>query len=158
MLTEIDRALQSLTALKNLVQAKKSMSNFREIRAAVSEVDEKLTTAYIVAWKSQEKQTALIQYISELEKENAELKNWNREAERYQLDQIVTGAFAYSLKPGRENGEPAHYLCTNCFGKREKSILQVNAPGTKAHALNCPRCGTKIPIAQQQTPFSATRR
>ena len=52
---------------------------------AVYEVNAKLLAVQSVALESQEKQAALAQRIGELEKEIAELKDWNREAERYQL-------------------------------------------------------------------------
>ena len=41
-------------------------------------------------------------------KETVELKDWNHEAERYQLAEISSGVFAYQLKPGMERGEPLH--------------------------------------------------
>ncbi|WP_310474012.1 hypothetical protein [Sandarakinorhabdus sp.] len=53
--------------------------------------------------------------IDELKQEIARLKDWSKEAQRYQLINVRNGAMAYAPKPGLENGEPAHWLCANCF-------------------------------------------
>lgn len=160
MMIEFNGALQSFNTLKNLISANKSLSNYNELVAAVSEVYAKLITAQSVAMASQEKQSTLTQRITELEKEIMQLKDWNREAERYQLTELTSGVFAYMVKSGMENGEPSHYLCANCFSQREKTILHLDDPGTMVRCFYfCPRCNGKfyVPSQKRVHPIRITR-
>lgn len=92
---------------------------------------------------AQEKQAALAQRVTELEKENERLKNWNAEREQYALVELRSGFFAYCRKPEVETFEPVHHLCANCFTKHEKSILQVEMQG-HARGYRCLRCASKV--------------
>lgn len=138
MIAELNAAFQSLNVLNNWVQAHRTLRNFNELAAAVYEVSSKLLAVQSVALEAQEKQATFAERIRELEKEIVELKNWDREKERYQLTQISGGLLAYSLKPGMEDGEPPHNLCANCYHKGEKSILQYESALSKMY--RCPRC------------------
>ena len=51
------------------------------------------------------------------------LKDWAAEAERYEPVDVYIGTIAYMPKLGMENGEPAHWLCPNCFQQNQKSFL-----------------------------------
>lgn len=146
MFMEINAAVQSLRVLTDLVKANQTLRNFNELVAAVYEVNAKLLAVQSVALESQEKQAALTNCISELEKEIGELKNWNREAERYQLTEIAPGMVAYRLKAGMENNEPPHQLCANCFAKKEKSFLQSEPPGVRHTTHRCPRCQSTLVV------------
>jgi len=94
---------------------------------------------------SQEKQAALAERVRELEKQIAEIEDWKSQIQRYALMQFQTGALAYALQPGMENGEPLHYLCTACVDKKKKTTLQPIG-----RHLYCPEC--KIKIAIQPAP------
>lgn len=144
MYAEINAAVQASKALFEVVKANKGLVNYNEIVAAVSEVNTKLMDATAIALASQEKQSQLARRITELEKEFVELKNWNSEAERYQLTEIGTSVFAFILKPGMENSEPKHRLCTACFSKRQKGYLHfVRKDGLGSH-YKCDTCGHEI--------------
>ena len=54
-----------------------------------------------------------------------EITNWEKEASRYQLEELCSGVFVYSTKKGEENGEPPHKICPNCYQKHHKSFLQI---------------------------------
>jgi hypothetical protein len=75
MIAELNGVVQSVRVLADLIQANKSFRNFNELVSAIAEVNTKLIVAQSVAMTSQEKQTTLTQRISELEKENMELKD-----------------------------------------------------------------------------------
>ena len=74
MANEIVAAVHSARLLMDIVKADKTLANFPELVAAVSEVNAKLMSAQTAALLSQEKQEALIERIHQLEKEVAELK------------------------------------------------------------------------------------
>lgn len=138
MSNEIAEAVQRLRVLMDLLKAKKSLAHFNELVAAVSEVTaQSLSTQGVVL--AAQKHSTLSDRIRELEKEILELKSWEREADRYQLTELSPGLFTYYLKPGREQGEPIHHLCTNCFAQREKSILQIRTSSSHRR-YECPRC------------------
>lgn len=145
MVSEINAAIQSVKVLSDLLRAAHSLSNYNEFVTAIYEVSAKLMAVTSVALASQEKQATLTNRIGELEKEIVELKNWDRERERYQLATVTRGIFAYRVKPGMESDEPPHELCANCFDQGKKSILQCEQPisiGPRFYV--CPRCKTSL--------------
>jgi hypothetical protein len=153
MIAEITAAVQSLRVLGDLIQANHTFRNFNELVTAVYEVNAKLLAVQSVALESQEKQATFTQRIGELEKEIVKLKDWNREAERYQLTEVARGVFTYLLKPGMEQSEPAHMLCTNCFTQKEKSVLQADSPGRKSTTHRCPRCKNILAVPHATRPL-----
>ena len=103
MIAEIGAAIQSAKALSDLLKAGYELRNANEFAAAINELHAKLAAALSVAAASEESKLALTRHVADLEKENVELKDWNRDAERYQLSEIATGVFAYRVKPGMEH-------------------------------------------------------
>jgi len=145
MYAEIVAAVQSTKTLAELLKAAHSLSNYSELLTAVTTVQMKLTDAIASELASQEKQAALAERVRELEKQIAEVENWEAQMQRYALFEFPTKALAYALKPGMEQGQPMHYLCTSCVDKKQKSTLQPNG-----RYLRCPVC--KIDIATQPAP------
>jgi len=86
------------------------------------------------------------------------LKQWGSEKKRYQLTDVGGGAFAYALKAAMSNGEPPHYICTNCYEQSKKSILNHIDTGDGLHVLSCPRCPAKLVIghAYKSPSFAET--
>lgn len=144
MYAEINSAVQAAKALFEVVKANKGLAEYNEIVSAVSEVNTKLMSATGVALTSQEKQMSLTNRVSELEKEIVELKNWNSESERYQLTELCPDITVFTLKPGMEDGEPPHKLCTACFGKRQKGYLQQSAIDGRGTHYKCNICDKEI--------------
>lgn len=145
MFTEITAAIQSAKTAINLVKAAHGLSNYSDLLTAVTDVQIKLTDAIASELASQEKQAALAERVRELEKQIADIADWKSQMQRYALFEFPTGALAYALKPGMENGEPIHYLCTACVDKKKKTTLQPHGS-----FLHCPEC--KSNIAMQGPP------
>ena len=124
MYAEIVAAVRSTKILADLLKATHSLSNYSELLTAVTDVQMKLTDAIASELTSQEKQAALAEKIRGLEKQLAEVKGWEAQIQRYALFELPIKALAYALKPGMEQGEPLHYLCTSCVDKKQKSVLQ----------------------------------
>lgn len=101
----------------------------------------------------QETQTAHVKRIDELEAQIAKLETWEREAQRYQLEEFPTGALAYVLKPDDQAGEPPHRICPRCYQEGHKSILQTTTRRDGGENVECPRCDTKLKL----TPFPPIR-
>lgn len=140
---EISAAIQSAKALEKLLATTKHLSNYNDFVSAVREINAKLVEATNVALASREKELLIYNRVTELEKKLVELENWERELKGYHLFEFPTGTLAYVSQSSVEIGEPLHYLCATCVGKRQKSILQ---PIKEKHYLRCSPCGTEIMI------------
>jgi hypothetical protein len=91
--------------------------------AVVIELQESILTA-------REQQTALIERVKELEQQFARQERRDGKKQRYELRVFGHGAFAHALKPDAAKGEPMYILCTNCYERGIKSVLQSNGlPG-----------------------------
>lgn len=75
-----------------------------------------------------------------LKKQLAELENWEAEAAKYQLIEIPPGSFAYILKPEHKENDLNYWLCTSCYSKRQKSILQNMEKTPRGYKYSCPNC------------------
>lgn len=140
MFAEITAAVQSLRTLGELAKAASSLANQQEIVMAVSDVNIKLMEAITVALASQERHSALLARISELEQEISELRIKQSAAEKYSLHKFLTGAFAYRLKDEYEVMQPRHYLCAKCHDSGTHSKLQPWG----SRRLKCTTCQTVI--------------
>jgi hypothetical protein len=147
MYAEIVAAVQSTKALAELVKAANGLSNQLELLTAVNTVQEKLSQALISNLEGAEKQAALSERVRELEKRIAEVENWEQQMQRYVLFEFPTKTLAYAIRPGMEQGEPAHYLCTTCVEKKQKTILQPHG-----RYLKCQVCKTDIEIQKFAPP------
>lgn len=86
-----------------------------------------------------------------LQTENHELKeklkaaeDWKAKIAEYELKQTEGGAVVYEFK-----GEPRHYICPNCFNKRELQILQGRKDSMSGD-LSCPGCNKDFPVKRHR--------
>lgn len=144
MYAEISAAIQSAKVMADIVKTARSLANYNELVSAVSEVNSKLMEATAVALASQEKQSALAGRVAELEAELLQLRQQQQKSNRYHLHEFpATGALAYRLNSGSEDGEPLHYLCAACMDQGETSKLQ---PLNGKRSLRCYRCKVNIHV------------
>ena len=87
----------------------------------------------------------LEQAMQRLEEDIRKFETWEREKERYQLVEVVTGGFAYALKPEAQGSDPPHHICAYCYEHRRRSILtSVYISIGRAEMLRCQPCGAEI--------------
>jgi DNA-directed RNA polymerase subunit RPC12/RpoP len=144
---EIVAAIQGIKALADLLKATHSLSNHSELLTAVHAVQMQLTDAIASALDSQEKEATLAARVRELEKEVADVRNWETDMRRYELFEFPSGHLAYALMRGLEQGEPMHYLCASCISNKKKSIMQPSGL-----QLRCPSCNTGIFRDRRSSP------
>lgn len=145
MYSEIAAAIQSTKTAIDLVKAAHGLSNYSELLTAVTSVQIKLTDAIASELASQEKQAALAERVRELENQIAQVENRKTQMQRYALFQFPTGALAYAVKSGEENGEPVHCLCTSCVDKKQRSTLQPHG-----RLLRCTVCKINIAVREHE--------
>lgn len=138
--------LGALKTAFDLAKGLKDIDDATRRNAAVIELQEKILGA-------QAAQAALIDRVSELEKEVTKLKAWDADKQRYKLTKLRPGVVCYALKEGMENGEPSHRLCASCYNGGHKSFLadETWQPG-RAHVLVCHDCGAYIYLSGQSAP------
>ena len=143
MYAEISAAVASAKTALDIAKAAHGLSNYNELVSAVSEVNTKLVQATTVALASLEKQSALASEIAELKDKLQKHENFQLQTERYVLEQLPFGGFAYALKKSIEKNQPHHYLCATCINKGEITILQPEGEIFLACAFNHPRVQIK---------------
>lgn len=101
----------------------------------------------------QQENATLVAQKRDAEEELERMKAWSTEKQRYKLAAPFAGCMVYALQKAMSGGEPAHYLCTACYQKGQRSILQAHEGAPKKNAISysvfeCPACG-----AEATTPW-----
>lgn len=125
MLEYIPLALSNLRAAKDIITTLQDLRDFEKITTATTELKERLIEAIDNVLASKEQLLTFDKRISELEKENNQLKDWSLEKEKYAAKAIAQGIFAYMDKDFKGLPENEYKLCCGCFEKKIKSPLQV---------------------------------
>ena len=137
MVAEVMTGLGAVKTALDVAKGLKDISDATVRNNAVIELQELILSA-------QQAQFALTEHISQLEKQVADCKAWEREKERYELKELMSGYFAYALKEGVGKVEPEHYLCASCYSNGKKEILQGNTSCTGLRIIRCGSCNAKI--------------
>ena len=119
---------------------------------AIADTMEKLADAQSSIIASNNHLLTLQAKISNLEKQLSEVESWERESGRYALYEVGTGVFTYILKESHADGEPVHHLCTACYAKKKKSILQLAISNEDILAYDCKECGKKTVVCFPNLP------
>jgi hypothetical protein len=145
----VGEAIAGLSAIKtafDLAKGLKEIDDATRRNAAVIELQEKILAA-------QAAQTALLERVSDLEKEIARFETWEREKKRYKLTDFGGGTFAYLLTPEEENAEPPHRICATCYQKGEKSILQFSHRSEGQDWFKCHQCNKQYVFGVYVSPL-----
>jgi hypothetical protein len=161
MVGEIAAALTSLKAAGDIAKAMMDLRDASAFQGKAIELQRQILSAQESALAANAAQTTLVDRIRDLEQEIVHLKDWEGEKQRYHLQAIDRGAFAYLLKPGMEEGEPPHWLCANCFNRRQKSFLQFQGQDRKLHGgradtstYGCVTCKASLKVSYLRNPLT----
>jgi hypothetical protein len=146
MLTGVE-AVAAISAAKNLrdmVASLKETSEKRRLSAAVESTLNSIIEMQSKLIEANEALTLANKRATQAEEKCVEAENSKIDRERYAVTEVTPGFFAYSLKPGMEEGDPAHYLCAVCFAKNIKSFLQFENKGHLGDSLRCGSCQFSI--------------
>lgn len=158
MIAEIGAGLGSLKAALDIAKGLNAVADTVALNDAKIALQGAIIEAQSALLAAQEAQTANLKRIDELNARIMQLDAWEREKERYQLQEFRTGALAYVLKADDPAGEPSHRLCPRCYQEGHKSILQTTVRHGGGERVECPRCDVKLKLADFPQPQVRTSR
>ncbi|MGR5447114.1 hypothetical protein ACPV47_19620 [Vibrio jasicida] len=137
----------AISSLKTAVDISKSFSEMKseaDIQSKVIALQTALLEAQSSALSATAAQFELQERIRELEARLEERDDWSLTRNKYSL---VTPwripSQVYALKESESNGEPAHFICINCFSNEKKSLLNAAKDKGGFIQLVCPSCHAK---------------
>jgi len=138
MVGEVFAGISAFSEMLGIAKSLRDMDDAVKRNAAVYDLWEKITA-------TQAQYTAAIEQVSELKEKLRRFETWETEKQRYELQDVDRGFFAYVLKPGMEADEPPHALCATCYQRGFKSFFQSSGHVTiHEHYWFCPSCNTKV--------------
>lgn len=137
----ITAAVNSLKVAGDIARSLFNLHTAAEVGAKASELNRQIIDAQQQVFAANAAQTALLERVRELEGQLERMKAWDAQKQRYALAAPFAGCMVYALKKERSDGEPPHYLCTACFQRGERSILQgkERLKGSFNSVYFCPR-------------------
>ena len=145
MVSEVIAGIGLFKSMFDIAKGLKNMNDATVRNAAVIELQEQILSA-------QEQQTALVERVSDLEKEMTRFETWETEKQRYKLEALPPGVHVYTLEEEMAAGEPTHHICQTCYQCGMKSILHQSAPNNGIYRLECKECGADLRVGHFQAP------
>jgi hypothetical protein len=147
----ISGTMSALKAAGEITKLMIASHDANVIRQKAIELQTQIFTAQQNALTAQSDQFTLLQQVRDLESQNANLKAWESEKQRYELRQLHGrgAAFAYSPKVGAQGAEPFHCICAACYQRGAKTILQFSRTASvrsTEHILKCPACQAEVHV------------
>jgi uncharacterized coiled-coil protein SlyX len=147
-LTAIAEALTALKAAGDIAKAMIGLRDAQTFQPKLIELNSALIEAQTKIFAVNEERAALVERVRDLEQKLVSMEAWETEKKRYELKEISPGVFAYASKESVSGSEPAHCICTACYEKRVKSILQCHTTHGRSITYLCPNCKTLIHVAR----------
>ncbi len=148
---EIAAAVSATYNIAKLTGGLLKMARTADVQAVVIDLNNSIIDVQAKIAAVQARYDELASTKEELEAKLKIYEQWEKEAARYELIQLVEGAFVYSLKAEHHNkGEPPHYLCPNCFVEKKRSILQRRAGFS---SFECHACKLEIQPTPPASPL-----
>ena len=150
MIAELKLGYSGIQAAFEIIKVLNATATQAQINEIKLELQGHLLAANQALTAAQAADAISTQRIRDLEQEIVKFKDWECQKKRYELKAVGVGALAFSPKPGMENGEPAHLLCTTCFEDRRRSFYQRQPSNTARTHLGiptiyeCQLCHSKI--------------
>jgi transcriptional regulator with GAF, ATPase, and Fis domain len=139
-IAEVSAIITSIKATIEIAKGLKSSYDAHTIAQAQSDILEQLLAIRMDTLTLQEKHSTLINEKDELAKKLVQLEQWEKTESEYELQEINRGKFVYSPKNSQQSKKPTHWLCTQCWDDRKKSVLQANYHTESEAQYICPRC------------------
>lgn len=150
MTPEIQGAIVSLKSAAEIVRVLYTAKLDTDTKEKIDQLKDLVFNARESALNSQNQLTEVLETCTELKRKMAELIEWGEDKKRYQLFKTNSiQSVVYAIKESAANGEPPHYLCTNCYEDRRKSILNNKQTPDKWTIFDCPKCNSSVPTGSR---------
>jgi|SRR5271155_4589346 len=151
-MTAIGVVSTSLNTAMTMIKALAGIRDANLATAKVWELQQVIIEAQQSVFALQQERTKLVEQASEAKEKIRKLEAWQAEKKRYRLEEVAPRVFAYVYKtPVQRTGapmqaaqEPVHWICTACYQRGEKSILQGFKSAQAGWAHSCPSCKAVI--------------
>lgn len=152
-LQAIVTAASGLKTAADIAKAAMDVKSAVDVQGKVFELQRVILAAQQDTFSAQQTQSALLQEKRQLEERIRELEAWDRDKQRYQLSEVGSGTFAYTLKSEAKGSEPEHMLCAHCFQRGRKSILQrAKEDHARRPVFKCSDCRAEIVVRGMPMP------
>lgn len=139
----------AVTTLKTAAELAKAIYNAKldiDLKQKVAELQQLIFDARQSAFDAQSDLATVKGQMAECKRQLADFKKWDDDKGRYALFQPQNvQAVVYSVRKSASLGEPAHYLCTNCYQKNTKSIINNSQGKDRQTSFLCPVCKAEFP-------------
>jgi len=139
----IQGTISGLKTAADIAKGLMELKSMSDVQAKVIELQSAILAAQNSALSANADQAAMADEIRALKEEIACVKAWQTKKKRYKLYSPWAGAVVYALKESMSEGEPPHWICTQCYENGKPSILQFKSSSSGAGAYVCP-CGVNI--------------
>jgi hypothetical protein len=119
------------------------LKSISDVQGKVIELQSAILSAQGSALSANADQAAMVEEIRTLKEEISRVKAWETKKQRYKLHTPWPGAVVYALKESMSQGEPPHWICTQCYENGRASILNYQTSSSGAGGYFCP-CGLKV--------------
>ena len=156
-LAEISAALQSIKVATDIAKGIKSLKTEVAVNEKASKLLDSIIDIKMNLIEFQNQYEVLLQEKRELEEKIRGYDNWEKIQKQYLLKEISPGKFVYSYSDDKK-GTPPHFLCTNCFEGKIKSIMQLEWLDDNETKHICPKCKNYIKIERGNRNSNVTFR
>lgn len=139
MFAEISSLIASSKAAYEIAKGISSLKSEIDRNESISKILEELLSVQTqtlsvnaIAQKLQEEKYELTKKLMEFEK-------WAKTETQYRLKEVAPSVFVYAYKK-TDLSDPEHWLCTNCYKDRIKSIIHFTSKGSGIKKYICPHC------------------
>lgn len=140
MIAEISSLVASTQTAVTIAKGLASIYVDDKVKERTSELLSILLSVQGDALTMQAKHQKLLQIKNDLEQKIMESEKWAETELQYELKQVAPDTFVYSYKGGIESAEPKHWLCTNCWKDKIKSIIRLSSEYSGSKKYICPHC------------------
>lgn len=141
---EIKTIVATLKTAADLVSSFNKLKSETELLQAKSELLQLIYQARIDIMELQAEQTALLSRCADLENQLLERENFAHEKQHCRLHRFESGGLVYRFQPTSGGNIPVHDLCTHCYQRGIKSILQFSGYLDDFHKYTCPACSADV--------------
>ncbi|TVL96656.1 MAG: hypothetical protein CV087_23470 [Candidatus Brocadia sp. WS118] len=140
-LPEVTTAFTSLKTATEILKAIMALNKNAAINEKIIDLQQIILSLQASASDFHTKYQELVKAKDDIEKKLMDYQNWEVIKSQYKLVQMTSGVFIYVPNENHPSPKPNHYLCTNCYEKMRKSLLQIKKLyGTGYGEYFCPEC------------------